>query len=112
MDMNNFFCYMYTKFTYFVNYLLEVFGFGTEQLKDEFQEGVLTVVGSDCVELPLNGMPKDFAVSFIDETENASCDPHQDTLDFKIKTDCDCKYYLKIKWNVSNVRNVFWHVEY
>jgi len=110
--MNNFFCYLYSKFVATWEVILVVLGVKSEVIDDVFQEGILTVVGSDCVELPLNKMPKDFLVDFMDEGITGSCDPHQDTIDSKIKTDCNCKYSLKVKWDVSTVRTIYWRVNY
>lgn len=110
--MNNFFCYFYTKFAAAWGAILIALGFKQEVLKEVFQEGTMVVVGTSCVELQLDTLPLDVLVELSDEALSASCDPHQDMVYYKVVSDCNCKYSLKIKWDVSTVREVYWRVTY
>ena len=110
--MNNFFCYLYSKFFATWEVILAFLGCNANCNKEFFQEGRITVVGKDCVEISLNKMPRTFSVYLQNDQITSSCDPHQDKIYSKIKTDCNCKYTLKIKWDVSTIRTICWVVSY
>lgn len=109
----NIFCYLYDKLRAFFKAIGVFLGFSLPDENDvQWQDGYLTVVGKDCIEILLDKNPEIVDVEFVDEASTGSCDPHQDMVDYTITNDENCNFYLKVKWDVSTVRKVYWRVEY
>lgn len=111
--MNNLFCIMYSKLVAFFKAIGALLGFNSEQAYDVLSEdGFLTVIGKNCIEIYIGKYPKEVEVILVDENSTASCNPHQDKVDYSIVSDCNCNFYLKVKWDVDTVRTVYWKVIY
>lgn len=75
------------------------------------QSGELIVTGTDQISINLNGMPAEVKVRFKDEEQIVPCNPHHlDFLEFEIQSVVG--FILLIKWNVTNIREIKWHVAY
>lgn len=108
----NFFCYLYAKLRSFINAIAIFIGLKPEVDEPTFQEGELTVVGQDEVEIFLDKFPEIVLVEFTDSPPTASCNPDQDSVTYCVKSDYNCNFFLKIKWSTSSVRKVYWRVNY
>ena len=78
------------------------------------QSGELIVIGKDQVVILLHGMPDGIKCRFRHEHHIVPCNPHHvDSLEYEVRANHHCKgYVLVIKWNVSGVREIIWHVHY
>jgi hypothetical protein len=76
------------------------------------ETGELSVIGNDFIELQLQGRPDRTRVHFAGEQVIAPCSPHHfDSLDsFVIQK--GNQFYLVIKWQVSNTRDIKWEADY
>jgi hypothetical protein len=76
------------------------------------QSGELIVTGTDQVTIDLNDFPSEVKVHFKDEAQIVPCNPHHlDTLEFEVQTTVS-GFVLLVKWSVTNVREIKWHVAY
>lgn len=79
------------------------------------QSGELVVIGKDKTTIPLTGLPAEVRCHFVDELASVPCNPHHsDSLEFEIHVSNTVLsgFVLLIKWDVSGVRAVRWHVAY
>lgn len=78
------------------------------------QSGELIVVGSDQVTIKLRECPSGVKCRFRHEHHIIPCNPnHSDSLEYEVRFSHKHKcYVLNIKWEVSGVREILWHVHY
>lgn len=79
------------------------------------QSGELIVTGSNIATIILSGAPGEVHVHFANEANIVPCDPsNADTLEYEVRRSHNVAsgYVLLIKWNVSGVREIKWHVAY
>ena len=80
------------------------------------QSGELIVTGVNSLHIPLDRIPAEVKVHFKDELDMVPCNPHNaDYLEYSVHTNHTShhhKFVLIIKWSVSGVREIKWHVAY
>jgi len=79
------------------------------------QSGELLVTGKDTAHIPLHKFPSEVKVHFKGHEEVVPCNPHHsDTLEWEVhhSNTVPGGYVLLIKWSVTNVREIVWHVYY
>lgn len=79
------------------------------------QSGELTVTGKDRAIIPLHHFPSEVKVRFADHEEKVPCNHHHhDELEWEIHASNVVVggYVLVIRWSVTNVREIVWHVAY
>lgn len=79
------------------------------------QSGELIVTGTNSIHIPLDRMPAEVKAHFKDEAEMTPCNPHDvDYLEYAVHTSNSHHrgFVLVIKWSVSGVREIKWHVSY
>lgn len=79
------------------------------------QAGELIVAGKNSIHIPLNRMPSEVKCYFKDELEITPCNPHDvDYLEYAVHVSNTVRggFVLIIKWSVSGVREIKWHVSY
>jgi hypothetical protein len=77
------------------------------------QQGELTVTGHDHVEIPLRGLPSKVEAHFKDHDVAVPCNPHhRDFLECEVHSSNTNLggFVLKIRWEVTGVREIVWHV--
>jgi hypothetical protein len=76
------------------------------------QSGELFVVGKDHVTIHLHGNPQKVVVQFKDEHHITPCNPNDfDELEWEVERHL-FGYVLRIKWQVTDVREIKWEVDY
>ena len=79
------------------------------------QSGELIVTGTNVATIILHGAPAEVHVNFANEAGIVPCDPQNaDTLEYEVRANHNVAsgFVLLIKWNVSGVREIKWHVAY
>jgi len=79
------------------------------------QSGELTVTGKNSIQIPLEHIPTEVKVHFKDHFVMVPCNPQNaDSLEYEVHTTNKHHnhFVLIIKWNVSSVREVVWHVAF
>lgn len=79
------------------------------------QSGELIVTGRNLIHIPLDRMPSEVHCHFKDDAEMVPCNPHEvDWLEYAVHTNNTVRsgLVLIIKWGVSGVREIKWHVSY
>lgn len=79
------------------------------------QSGELIITGKSRITIPLNGFPSEVRAHFKDELEMAPCNPHHaDLLEYEVQISNANRsgFVLLIKWDVTGVREIKWHVAY
>jgi hypothetical protein len=79
------------------------------------QSGELIVTGKDVATIILTGFPAEIKCHFAHEASIVPCDPQNaDTLEYEVKPNHNVHsgVILLIRWNVSGVREIKWHVAY
>lgn len=80
------------------------------------QSGELIVIGKDKAVIPLHGFPCAVKAYFKHNMHLIPCNPnHSDSLEYEVMVAHQNKhkgFVLVIKWNVSGVRDIVWHVHY
>ena len=79
------------------------------------QSGELIVTGQNVATIILHGAPAEVKVHFEHEANIVPCDPQNaDTLEYEVKRNYNVSsgFVLIIRWNVSGVREIKWHVAY
>lgn len=79
------------------------------------QSGELIVTGHNSIHIPLEKMPHEAWARFKDEPTLVPCDPHNvDWLEYSVHVSHTTRsgFVLLIKWGVSSVREIVWHVRY
>lgn len=80
------------------------------------QSGELIVIGKDRVVIPLHGFPCAVKCRFTRDMCVIPCNPHHnDSLEYEVLASHYQNhkgFVLVIKWNVSGVRDIVWHVHY
>ena len=80
------------------------------------QSGELIVIGKDKVIIPLHGFPSAVKCYFRHNMCVIPCNPqHSDSLEYEVLASHHHNhkgYVLSIKWSVSGVREIVWHVHY
>lgn len=92
-----------------------------------FEEGEITVVGADEIELVLRKEPCEVIVELVQDQINVPCNPHhhdhnhghhhRDVVDWYIKhhhrhPKHKNNFVLKIEWQILGVRTIRWFVKY
>ena len=76
------------------------------------QSGEIIVIGKGEVSIQLHEMPCGIKCRFRHEHHIVPCNPHHaDTLEYEVRHTCK-GHVLNIKWEVSGVREILWHVHY
>jgi hypothetical protein len=79
------------------------------------QAGELIVTGRDKAHIILHGYPREVSCHFTHATEHVPCNPHhEDWLEYEVHAHKEVHggFILVIKWHVSGVREIAWHVHY
>lgn len=79
------------------------------------QSGELIVTGKNVATIILHGAPAEVRVHFEHEENIVPCDPKgADEVEYEVVRNhhVHSGYILLIKWNVSGVREIKWHVAY
>jgi hypothetical protein len=79
------------------------------------QSGELTVTGKNSIHIPLEHLPAEVKVYFKDDCEVVPCNPHHvDRLEYEVHTNNKhhMHFMLIVKWDVSDVREIVWHVSF
>lgn len=78
------------------------------------QAGELIVTGKDEARIPLHGYPRSVNCHFKEDEHHVPCNPHhEDWLEYEVHTSIHHGgFVLLIKWHVSGVREIAWHVHY
>jgi len=80
------------------------------------QAGELIVTGKDQAIISLHGLPREVNCHFKHPIDHVPCNPHhEDSLEYEIQSDHHHhhrEFVLVIKWHVSGVREIAWHVHY
>lgn len=79
------------------------------------QSGELIITGKSRIIIPLNGFPSEVRAHFKDELEMVPCNPHHaDRLEYEVLVSNMHRggFALLIKWEVTGVREIKWHVAY
>lgn len=80
------------------------------------QSGELFVTGQDSLTINLSDYPSQVKVHFKDQCKVVPCNPHHnDNLEWEVVHNPHSllkDFMLKITWDVSDVREIVWHVYY
>lgn len=80
------------------------------------QAGELIVTGKDKAIIPLHGLPREVKAHFKHPFDHVPCNPHhEDCLEYEVQSNHHHHhrgFVLVIKWHVSGVREIVWHVHY
>ena len=79
------------------------------------QAGELIVTGKDKAHIPLREYPRLVSCHFVHAIDHVPCNPHhEDSLEYEVHTNNSVHggFILVIKWHVSGVREIAWHVHY
>lgn len=77
------------------------------------QSGELIVTGTNSITIQINTLPAEVKVHFKDHIVMTPCNPqNEDSVEYEIHTTntSNSKFVLIIKWSVSSVREISWHV--
>lgn len=79
------------------------------------QSGELIVTGKDKAHIPVHAFPAEVKVHFKDHEVPVPCNPHHsDWLEWEVHASNTHRggFVLVIRWSVTNVREISWHVSY
>lgn len=81
--------------------------------------GVLVVTGHDEIKIPLKEFPHRVDIVFKKKHSPPPCDPHHhhhpDRLEWEVHRSyvfCKRTYHLIIEWDVRDIREIIWNVQY